>query len=388
MREIRRTIVICPKCGEDNADNFRFCGMCGTLLEAKPEARRPAGAPVPNLPTIATPVESLPRRDVENAPRPAHKPVPPISGPSMLGLNQPVATQPTPYQPTHPSMESLREKSFSGLDSFFEPEEPKTGGRRILLLLVLLAALAGSSWWLYTNYLSPADNRRKEPATSTSAEAPPEKPSEQPAAQNPAPSADAASSRAGSTTATAPESPSQTANAAPEPAAKTADVPPQPETKPPIPQTTPKSTPQSTPKANPKTAVGERAPRNEIAAKRESSAPAKTSKLPQPDAEDTGDTDFRKGEAYLYGRGTPENCDAALKYLRAASVKSNAKARSMLGTMYDTGHCVARDLPTSYLWFALALRADPNNQILEKDLSAVWNQMTQPERQMATRMKQ
>jgi hypothetical protein len=36
----------------------------------------------------------------------------------------------------------------------------------------------------------------------------------------------------------------------------------------------------------------------------------------------------------------------------------------------------------------MALRVDPNNQILEKDLSAVWNQMTPPERQMATRMKQ
>jgi hypothetical protein len=56
--------------------------------------------------------------------------------------------------------------------------------------------------------------------------------------------------------------------------------------------------------------------------------------------------------------------------------------------MYSTGHCVPRDLPTSYSWFALALRADPSNQILEKDLVAVWNQMTPPERQMATKAKQ
>ena len=103
---------------------------------------------------------------------------------------------------------------------------------------------------------------------------------------------------------------------------------------------------------------------------------------------DTGDADFRKGEAYLYGRGAPKNCDQAVKYLKTASAQSNAKARSTFGTMYATGHCVPRDLPTSYLWFALALRADPNNQILEKDLSAIWNQMTPPERQLATRMKQ
>jgi TPR repeat protein len=103
---------------------------------------------------------------------------------------------------------------------------------------------------------------------------------------------------------------------------------------------------------------------------------------------DKGDADFRKGEAYLYGRGAPENCDEAVKNLKAASAKSNAKARSAFGTMYATGHCVPRDLPTSYTWFALALRADPSNQILEKDLTAIWNEMTPPERQLATRMKQ
>jgi TPR repeat protein len=103
---------------------------------------------------------------------------------------------------------------------------------------------------------------------------------------------------------------------------------------------------------------------------------------------DTGESSFRRAEAYLYGRGAAQNCDEAVKNLKDASAKSNAKARSTFGTMYATGHCVPRDLPTSYLWFALALRVDPNNQILEKDLTAVWNQMTPPERQMASRMKQ
>ena len=101
-----------------------------------------------------------------------------------------------------------------------------------------------------------------------------------------------------------------------------------------------------------------------------------------------GDALFRKGEAYLYGRGVPKNCDQAIKYLKLAAAESSAKARSAIGTMYATGHCVPRDLPTSYRWFAQALRADPNNQILEKDLSAVWNQMTPPERQLATKLRQ
>ena len=368
--------MICPKCGEVNSDNFRFCGMCGTLLEARVEARRPAGAPVPNLPKIASAPEPLSLPDVENAPKSAQKAIPPISGPSMLGLNQLGATRPAAHQPSQASMDSLREKSFSGLDSFFEPEEPKTGGRRILLLVVLLAALGGSGWWLYANYLSPAENPRQT-ATSIAAEGPAEKPSTQPTAQNTAPAADASSSQAGSTAASVPEGASQNPSAAPEPTPKTTGPQAEPETKPTIPRTTPKIE------------VGEKVSPIKSAAKRESGAPmAKASKPPEPAAAGTGDADFRKGEAYLYGRGAHENCDEAVKYLKAASAKSNAKARSAFGTMYATGHCVPRDLPTSYLWFAMALRVDPNNQILEKDLSAIWNQMTPPERQMATRMKQ
>ena len=100
-----------------------------------------------------------------------------------------------------------------------------------------------------------------------------------------------------------------------------------------------------------------------------------------------GDADYRKGEGYLYARGAAENCDEAVKFLKSASAQQNAKARSTFGTMYATGHCVPRDLPTSYRWFALALQADPNNQILEKDLTAVWNQMTPPERQAAAKAK-
>src|SRR5208283_178185 len=144
-----------------------------------------------------------------------------------------------------------------------------------------------------------------------------------------------------------------------------------------------KPTTKATP-VTPRAALGDKS-----AEKREPAAiAAKTPKLPQPAAADAGAADFRRGEAYLYGRGVPENCEEAVKNLKAASAKSSAKARSAFGTMYATGHCVPRDLPTSYLWFAMALRVDPNNQILEKDLSAVWNQMTPPERQMATRMKQ
>ena len=169
--------MICPKCGEDNSDNFRFCGMCGTLLEA----RRPTGAPAPGPASAAPPAfppkttnapEPVRPDVVENATRPPIKPFPPISGPSVLGLNQ--------LSPNQPTMGSRREESFSGFDSFLEresPEQPKAGGRRILLLVLLLAALGAAGWWTYTNYLAAMGNRKPETAASSASQAPAEKPS-------------------------------------------------------------------------------------------------------------------------------------------------------------------------------------------------------------------
>lgn len=388
-KDIWRTIVICPNCGEDNAPNFRFCGMCGTLLDA----RRPAGAPAPN-PVSAVPPASptLPAAfppkttnapepvrpvAVENATRTPSKPLPPISGPSILGLNQFSPNQPSANQP---SLDSLREEPFSSLDSFFErerPEQPKTGGRRILLLVLLLAALGGAGWWTYAKYLGAMGNRKPETAASSASEAPAEKPPAQPATQNAAPAPDASSSQTAAPSAGAPA-------VAPSAGAENAGA--GPETTPKIADSEAKSVEESKPAAPAKIAPVK--PLDKRRAKREPRLTAKRSPSPPPAADDTGDADFRKGEAYLYGRGAPKNCDQAVKYLKTASAQSNAKARSTFGTMYATGHCVPRDLPTSYLWFALALRADPNNQILEKDLSAIWNQMTPPERQLATRMKQ
>ncbi len=358
--------MICPKCGENNSDNFRFCGMCGTLLEA----RRPAGAPIPNRSSAVAPrtpnaPEPPPLLTVKDVSGTASQQAPLISGPSMLGLNQPGLNQ---LGPNRPSMDSLRNNAFSGLDSFFEAEQPKTGRGRILLLVALLAALGGAGWWTYANYLGVAESRK-------------------PSAQNvaAAPTPDAGSSQAAASTAAVPQGTSENANARPDLSQKAADAEakPGPEEKPPIPA------PVTPPAAAAKITPREPHEHERIAAKPEPSVfSSKTSKVTETAAVDSGDADFRKGEAYLYGRGVPEDCVEATKYLKAASAKSNAKARSAFGTMYATGHCAPRDLPTSYIWFALALRADPNNQILEKDLIAVWNQMTPPERQTATRMKQ
>jgi len=71
--------------------------------------------------------------------------------------------------------------------------------------------------------------------------------------------------------------------------------------------------------------------------------------------------------------------------LLAAAGRNNAKAQSVLGTMYATGHCIDRDLPLAYRWFGKALRQDPSNTRIEQDLKALWNQMTPDERNLALR---
>ena len=330
--------------------------------------------PISNRSISREPVsrQSAMRDDRGNSPAPTVV-IPTVANPSFeeRTLHQPSPTDQTQYQP---SMDSLREKAFSGLDSFLEPEEPKTGGRRIFLMILLLAALGGAGWWLYTNYLGTGVNRKTETTASNSSESPADTPaqSETQTQSKPtaAPNAGTSQPAPPSSSSSVPEGPSENAVPTPDATGNTSDE-------------SPEKTAAAAKTPAAPTPISKRDARREARL-----AHPKTPKPLAPEPEDKGDAAFRKGEAYLYGRGAPENCDEAVKNLKAASAKSNAKARIAFGTMYATEHCVPRDLPTSYTWFALALRADPNNQILEKDLTAIWNQMTPPERQLATRMKQ
>jgi TPR repeat protein len=92
-----------------------------------------------------------------------------------------------------------------------------------------------------------------------------------------------------------------------------------------------------------------------------------------------------QGENYLYGRGVQADCGRAGKNLLAAAARSSAKAQSVLGTLYATGHCVTRDVPTAYRWFAKASHQDPGNERLQRDLEVLWQQMTPEERELATK---
>jgi hypothetical protein len=93
-----------------------------------------------------------------------------------------------------------------------------------------------------------------------------------------------------------------------------------------------------------------------------------------------------EAERYIYGRGVTQECDHGLRLLKPAAEQSNVKAMISLGTLYSTGTCTPRDLPTAYRWFALALHKEPDNQALQDDLQRLWSRMTQPERQLAIRL--
>jgi TPR repeat protein len=93
------------------------------------------------------------------------------------------------------------------------------------------------------------------------------------------------------------------------------------------------------------------------------------------------------GERYLYGRGVPEDCARAQRNLQIGAGNSNPKAQTLLGAMYATGHCVNRDLPTAYRWFAKALHGDPGNSRVQRDLEVLWKQMTPEERQLAMKSR-
>jgi outer membrane biosynthesis protein TonB len=353
--------VICPKCGEVNSSNFLFCGMCGTILSAltvhtprTTESIATANSGIVTAPA-AVPAPPPPPARPRSAP---DEPTPPISGPSLLGLDQ-------------GNVDVLRERAFSSLASYAQPEEPRSGGKEALLTILLLAALGAAGWWTYKNYIGVTSRKPTPvvtaPASDASASAPAQtqtpaaasKPEDKTSEQK-APTEPPATENQGEKAATpAEEKPPVTKSELAD--SKTADT---------------KTAAAAEAGSKPKAATPAAAPsRHEVSAER----------VPAAKAGDSGEAFFRQGEGYLYGRGGAGNCANAIKYLKMASDKQHAKARSAMGTMYATGHCVPRDLPSSYHWFALALQADPNNTIVEKNLRALWNQMTPPERQLATK---
>jgi TPR repeat protein len=254
------------------------------------------------------------------------------------------------------------------LDYLLEDDEESGSGRGgwIVALLLALALAGGLGYWHYRNGGWPGAKS----STPTS--------SERDAAANP--------STAGDNTVSAPAAAASASSAAPPPAtAALTDVHPQ------NPSAPMAASPEAPSGDKPAPAAGTATPASEAGKHSPAEAPAapvKHAAAARADVPVKAEDPVTLGEKYLYGRGLPQSCERGLKLVRPAADASNGKAMITMGALYATGHCVSRDLPTAYRYFALALRKDPDNAALKQNAEMVWGQMTQSERQQAIRLTQ
>jgi hypothetical protein len=317
--------------------------------------------------------------------------VSPVGGPSFLGLGDDRTTD---------------------LDYLLDDEPPRGHGRLYLALFLLVVSAALLAWhWQRDGYpwagliQGTAVNRN----AVSSATAPPSAPASTPVADSPAlPPGNPAPPEAQAATAPitpAPVTPGVGQTPASEPpaegaadpnavaAAKSPDQtsdqantsrPAEPAAKPP--NAGPTAEPAAKPAAAPPSDAGEPAAaapssaRASVTPVRKPSAVKPSPTIPVASPEDRL---VDEGERYLYGRGVRPDCALAQRNLMIGARQSNPKAQTLLGAMYATGHCVSRDLPTAYRWFAKALHGDPANSRVQRDLEVLWKQMTPEERLLA-----
>jgi hypothetical protein len=313
------TSTRCDQCGYESESRYRFCGMCGAKL------------PLPSSPATESGAAARPER------------VEPIrsenAAPSFLGLNE---------EPT------------GSVTYLLEDELSTSHWGRTVVLIFLLAGVGIAGWHWRTQLRAYVTARLAEETNNNPAEAP-----------APPPAASNSLQKPETSVADLPASPPLTAA----PPAPTSVA---------LPPTSPAEAPPQA--AKPDQSAGNQAQTpQEVAPK----AASQVSNSIEPQVQKpspvrlTGDQLEAEGEKYLYGTGVPINCNRAQKSLFAAAEQGNAKAYSVLGTIYATGHCTDRDLPLAYHWFAKALQQDPANTRLQRDLQVLWSQMSDDERQVA-----
>lgn len=291
----------------------------------------------------------------------------PVSGPSFLGLGD----------------EHARD-----LDYLLEDEPPRGHGRLYFALLLLVISGALLAWhWKRDGY--PWAGLIQKPATSVpataSAPAPPQQASTPPVVIPVEPTANPAppETRPGAGDSSSPAAAGEAAVGAASTGAPAASAKPGEPSAQPVETADSGETPGKVPAAGDSQSnepeAAEPAPK-ELPAPAKKAAPKPSPAAPASTFEDRLVAD---GERYLYGRGVPEDCERAQRNLQIAARQSNAKAQTLLGAMYATGHCVGRDLPSAYRWFAKALHGDPGNSRVQRDLEVLWKQMTPEERQLA-----
>jgi hypothetical protein len=356
--------IRCDQCGHENNPNYRFCGMCGAPLKAAPPLR--------------------------SEPGPERTRTVPVTGPSFLGLGE--------------------ESSSRDFEYLLEEEEPSSSHAAFYIVLLLIIVGIGFSVWRWHDdlYAWAARFARAQlssstptpaPQTSTSSSAPPEAPTDNPNEPH------AATVTEPDQSAGKPAAPPESAAVAPPSAAQNQP----PATNSNQPGANAANAASNTERSTAKPQTAETKPQEvpEESASSEASPPAATRRTDNPGPKETSeetptakaarpkpsaavpalssdDRQVAEGERYLYGTGgVRPDCDRAQRDLMAGARAANTKAYTLLGAMYATGHCVSRDLPTSYRWFARALHQDPTNVRLERNLEVIWRQMTPEEKQIA-----
>jgi hypothetical protein len=421
--------VRCARCGNENSEGNRFCGMCGAtlLMAAPPVASAPAQASPTQtaamrptlIPSTAPSAPATPRTPTTGpVPTSASDDAPVISGPSFLGLNQP-EPEPARRQRGNLSIDPNSAPASSNLDYLLrdDEEEVKRGGvgKYVLILLALVLA-AGLGYFLWKNRgfgqaseiskpvqnsdapdtsatasqpsnpstlnpstPNPSTTGASSPNTSASEATPSPAPSPSSAPAQPltGPASSAGSSGAAATTTPNPTNvitaadapPSGTATPTPNSPAEATTPPPVSGAKPAAPSTSAPAEPKPTPS-------------------RAAAAPPPRSK-PSPVIKPLQAVNqVSEAQKYLYGRGVGQDCDRGMRLLKPAADRADPRAMVEMGALYSAGLCTPHDLPTAYRWFAQALRKDPDNRSVQTDLEKLWGEMTQPERQLAIKLSQ
>jgi hypothetical protein len=325
----------------------------------------------------------------------------PAPAPASEAPAKPLATK--PRGASSPSSPGSGEEPKRNLDYLLE-DEPHPGHARMyvaLALLVVAGLLLGWHWhregypWAKGPAATSGPSTAASPASAGSAPgaATSSAPTGARESQRAVPQSGAAGTAAETAKGEAKKTPAEqpeTQGAALPPASGAAE-PSSPASVPPSKAAEPSVQPQET-----GTARSERAAEKEHAG---AASPAEVASKPQASAAKPSEPELKppatsgtysekltaEGEKYLYGDGVQQNCSRAQKNLTSAAKRLNVKAQTLLGTMYATGHCANRDLPTAYRWFARALHQDPSNDRIKRDLEALWREMTPDERQAAMR---
>ena len=408
----------CPRCGNENSEDNRFCGMCGAKLVSPPLAVASVPAQSAPLRTSAAPSSVAPPAQPAAPPLPRASAPPSegsagISGPSFLGLNDPAPRQ-------RATLSSDRHAGSDNLDYLLEDDEPRRSGGGKFVLILFALALAVLFGYLRFKVLKERPGKAPAaPVTDSSSATPPAVSPESastpvqpagPAAAQPAassaaqPTADSAapSTPPASNAGTAADAGNTPATSAPNTASSPAQA------------TKDNSAPSQTAKEDAPAAgdtssaptgsapadTATKEPEKENADANDGSPPAPAPKPKRPLAEaaakphagitPTKPTDsVVEAQKYIYGRGgVNQDCERGMRLLKPAAAQANPKAMIEMGALYSAGLCTPHDLPTAYRWFAMALRKEPDNQSVQADLQRLWGEMTPPERQLAIKLSQ